>query len=108
MRSATTGFNGRFHGGSIAIGHAAPNYGIVASGTFDGTNVPFGGSQFPFVQNSLTFTFTGAAGWRESQISNVKLLFRTDGTGIIQAIPSPGSLALIGLGGLAAARRRRA
>lgn len=105
---ATTGFNGRFQGGSIALGNSAPNYGIVAAGTFDGTNVAFGGSQFPFVQNSMTFTFTGVAGFTESQIGNVKLLFGTDGTGIITAIPAPGSLALIGLGGLVAARRRRA
>ena len=105
---ATTGFNGRFNGGSIGLGNAAPNYGIVAAGTFDGTNVSFGGSQFPFVQNSMTFTFTGVSGFTEAQISNVKLLFGTDGTGIITAIPSPGSLALIGLGGLVAARRRRA
>ncbi len=102
---ATTGFNGRFQGGSIGLGNAAPNYGIVAAGTFDGTNVSFGGSQFPFVQNSLTFTFTGVSGFTEAQISNVKLLFGTDGTGII---PAPGSLALISLGGLVAARRRRA
>ncbi len=105
---ATTGFNGWFNGGSISLGNAAPNYGIVAAGTFDGTNVSFGGSQYPFVQNSMTFTFTGVAGISESQIGNVKLLFGTDGTGIIETIPTPGSLALVGLGGLIAGRRRRA
>lgn len=104
---ATTGFNGRFNGGSIALGNAAPNYGIVAAGTFDGTNVAFGGSQFPFVQNSMTFTFSGISGFTEAQISNVKLLFGTDGTGIITTIPTPGSLALVGLAGLVAGRRRR-
>ncbi|MBL8875904.1 MAG: PEP-CTERM sorting domain-containing protein [Phycisphaerae bacterium] len=104
---ATTGFNGRFNGGSIALGNSAPNYGIVAAGTFDGTNVAFGGSQFPFVQNSMTFTFTGVSGYTEAQINNVSLLFGTDGTGIVR-VPAPGSLALIGLGGLVAARRRRA
>lgn len=104
---ATTGFNGRFNGGSIALGNAAPNYGIVAAGTFDGTNVAFGGSQFPFVQNSMTFTFTGVLGFTEAQIGNVSLLFGTDGTGIVR-VPAPGSLALVGLAGLVAARRRRA
>ncbi|MBS0188778.1 MAG: PEP-CTERM sorting domain-containing protein [Planctomycetes bacterium] len=105
--AATTGFAGGFNGGSIALGNASPNYGIVAAGTFDGSNVSFGGAQFPFVQNSLTLTFTGVNGFNESQINSVKLLFGTDGTGVIQAIPSPGSLALVGLGGLVAARRRR-
>lgn len=106
---ATTGFNGRFNGGSISMGNASPNYGIVAAATFDGTNTPsFGGAQYPFVQNSLTFTFTGVSGVLESQISNVKLLFGTDGTGVINTIPSPASLALAGLGGLVGIRRRRA
>lgn len=106
---ATTGFNGWFNGGSISLGNAAPNYGIVAAGTFDGTNVAFGGSQFPFVQNSMTFTFSGVSGISESQITNVKLLFGTDGSGIIQAnVPAPGALAVTGLGGLLALRRRRA
>lgn len=105
---ATTGFNGWFNGGSISLGNAAPNYGIVAAGTFDGSNVSFGGSQYPFVQNSMTFTFTGVAGFTEAQITNVKLLFGTDGTGVIEAVPTPGSLALIGLGGIACIRRRRA
>lgn len=107
---ATTGFNGWFNGGSISLGNAAPNYGIVAAGTFDGTNVSFGGSQYPFVQNSVTFTFSGVSGFTEAQITNVKLLFGTDGTGVIESVkvPTPGSLALIGLGGLVAMRRRRA
>jgi len=104
---ATSGFNGRFNGGSIALGNSAPNYGIVSAGTFNGTNVSFGGSQFPFVQDSMTFTFTGIAGFTEAQISNVKLLFGTDGTGVIQTVPTPGALALAGFGGLFAVRRRR-
>ena len=103
---STSGFNGRFNGGAITLGNASPNYGIVAAGTFDGSNVSFSGSQFPFVQKSMTFTFTGVAGFTESQISNVKLLFGTDGTGVIQTVPSPGSLALVGLGGIACIRRR--
>lgn len=106
--ASTSGFNGRFNGGSITRGNSGPNYGIVSAGTFDGTNVVFGGSQFPFIQTSLTLTFTGVNGVSESQISNVNLLFGTDGTGVVVArVPTPGSLALLGLGGLMATRRRR-
>jgi hypothetical protein len=86
---ATTGFSGRFHGGSITLGNASPNYGIVAANTFNGTNVVFGGSQFPFIQDSLTFTFTGVSGINESQFADVKLLFGTNGTGIVPADPPP-------------------
>jgi len=105
---STSGFNGRFNGGSIALGNSAPNYGIVSAGTFNGTNVSFSGSQFPFVQDSMTFTFSGIAGFTEAQISNVKLLFGTDGTGVIQTVPTPGALALAGLAGVVSVRRRRA
>ena len=108
--AATTGFNGAFNGGSISLGNASPNYGIVAAGTFDGSNVSFGGSQFPFIQNSLTLTFSGASGLSESAIANVKFLFGTDGTGVVggNLIPAPGALALLGLGGITLRRRRRA
>ncbi len=117
---ATTGFGSRFAAGNITLGNGGPNYGIVAAGTFDGTNVAFSGSQFPFVQDSLTFTFTGASGLNESQISDVKLLFGTDGTGVvgattgpsITAVPEPSSVMLglsaaAGLSGFASWRRRR-
>lgn len=106
---ATTGFNNRFNGGSITLGNASPDYGIVAANTFNGTNVAFGGSQFPFAQDSLTFTFSGASGVSESQIANVDLLFGTDGTGIVTTVPvpEPSSAAMWGVAGFLAARRRR-
>lgn len=107
--AATTGFDGAFHGGSISKGNSSPNYGIVADGTFDGTNVSFGGSQFPFVQSSLLLTFSGANGLLPSQIGNVKLLFGTDGTGVVSAqstIPGPATAAL-GAIALGLLRRRR-
>ncbi len=99
---STSGFNGRFNGGSISLGNAGPNYGIVAANTFDGSNVSFGGSQFPFIQDSLTFTFSGISGISESQISNVQLLFGTDGTGIVNAsVPEPGAIFLLLIGATA-------
>lgn len=108
---ATTGFNGRFNGGSITLGNAGPNYGIVAANTFDGTNVSFGGSQFPFIQDSMIFTFSGISGVSEAQIENVQILFGTDGTGIITMtkVPEPGMmLVAIGLvAGLCCCRSRR-
>ena len=106
--ASTSGFGGAFNGGSISLGNSGPNYGIVAAGTFDGTNVSFGGSQFPFIQNSLTFTFTGIGGFSESQIANVKLCFGTDGTGVVTTVPGPAGIALLGLAGLTGRRRRAA
>lgn len=106
--AASTGFAGAFNGGSIGLGNSSPNYGVVAPGTFTGSNsVAFGGAQFPFVQGALVLTFTGVAGLSEAQISNVRLLFGTDGSGSITLIPSQGSIALLGLAGLVAGRRRR-
>jgi len=107
--AATTGFNGAFHGGSITLGNSSPNYGIVAANTFDGTNVPFGGSQFPFIQKALTLSFTGASGLTDSQFANVRLLFGTDGTGVVgtQTIPAPGAMALVLVAAGIGSRRRR-
>lgn len=107
--AATTGFNGAFNGGSISLGNSSPNYGIVSAGTFNGSNVPFGGSQFPFIQNSLTLSFSGATGITNSQFGNVRFLFGTDGTGVItgQQVPAPGALALLATAAALGARRRR-
>ncbi|HLO41730.1 MAG TPA: XDD4 family exosortase-dependent surface protein [Phycisphaerales bacterium] len=107
--AASTGFAGRFNGGSISLGNASPNYGVVAAGTFDGTNVAFGGSQFPFIQGSVTLTFSGATGMDLAKLANVQILFGTDGTGNITTtkVPAPGSLALLAMAGAVAGRRRR-
>src|SRR5581483_5196009 len=114
---ATSGLNGRFNGGSITLGNSSANYGIVAANTFDGSGVAFSGSQFPFVQSSLTFTFSGLAGVSESQVTNVHLLFGTDGTGVVSthvnaAVSEPSAVLLAmsaaaGLAGFAAWRRGR-
>lgn len=106
--AATTGFGGRFNGGSISLGNSSPNYGVVAAGTFTGSPVSFGGSQFPFIQNSITLTFTGVAGVSESMIKDVDILFGTDGTGIVKTqVPGPGAMAMLLPGGAMLVRRKR-
>jgi len=113
---ATTGFNGEFNGGSIGIGNASPDYGIVAPGTFP--TATFGGSKFPFIQNALEFQFTtGGTSFTEADITGVNFLVGTSGADhflgdccVQRETPEPDSLALAGLAGLllAFAGRRRA
>ena len=118
---ATTSFNGAFSAGTITLGTGGVDYGIVSNdppnGTFpappgSGTSGSFNASAFPLIQDTLTFTLTGISGVSQSQITNVKFLFGTDGTGIITAtaVPEPGSFALASIGlaaaGLVGLRRR--
>jgi hypothetical protein len=116
---ATTRFGGAFSAGTITLGTGGVDYGIVSNGTFpappgSGTSGTFNASAFPLIQDTLTFTLTGISGVSQSQITNVKFLFGTDGTGIITgvptAVPEPGSFTLAGIGlaaaGLVGLRRR--
>ena len=116
---ATTGFNGAFSAGTITLGTSGVDYGIVSNnppnGTFpappgSGTSGSFNASAFPLIQDTLTFTLTGISGVSQSQITDVKFLFGSDGTGIITAVPEPGSFTLAGIGlaaaGLVGLRRR--
>lgn len=114
---ATSGFNGEFNGGSITLGNASPDYGIVAANTFPAAS--FGGSKFPFIQDSQQFVFTVNSGtFTEADITGVQFLFGTQGTSTIpgectgicgpqQQAPEPASLALLGIAGLALAATSR-
>jgi hypothetical protein len=112
---AATGFSGAFSVGTIVLGTGGVDYGIVSNGTFpalpgSGTSGSFNGSAFPLIQDTLKFTLTGISGVSESQITDVKFLFGTNGTGIITAVPEPGSFAVASIGiaaaGLVGLRRR--
>ena len=118
---ATTGFAGNFNGGSIGLGNASPDYGIVGALTFPGT---IGGSQFPLIQNALVFDFTVTSGaFAESDITGVTFLFGTQGDDTAPGtcvgncgggpggqLPEPNALWLLGMGlvALAFTRRRKA
>ena len=110
---ATTGANGNFNGNGIELGGSDPDYGIAAAGSFPGG---FGGSpnQYPYIQDSLTFTFSGATGLDLSKLTNVQFFFGTNGdyfAGKPDAVPEPSTLAIAGLGALGligyGLRRRR-
>lgn len=106
---ATTGFNSEFNSGGITLGGGGPNYGIVAEDTLPGD---FNAGNFPFVQDSMKFKMKVTTGiLNEDDISNVRFLFGTDGTGVVAAstggkVPEPASFALLGIA-LAAARLAR-
>jgi hypothetical protein len=121
---ATTGVN-LFNGGSISRGNASPDYGIISAATFGTVPYAFGGSKFPFIKDSLTFTFDGASGLSEANIASVKLIFGTAAPGLINTtkeevidtddtpVPEPGSILIFAtlaavVGGSARFRRRDA
>lgn len=93
---STTGFNNEFKGGSIYAGNSSADFGIVGAKTFPGD---ISGAKFPFVQNSVSFRMNVAGALNESDLSNVRFLFGTDGTGVVggSKVPEPATLVLLGL-----------
>ncbi|MDD5297374.1 MAG: PEP-CTERM sorting domain-containing protein [Rhodocyclaceae bacterium] len=118
---ATTGFNGEFGGDSFEEGNSSPNYGIVGGKTLPGK---INGSQYPFVEDSLTFKMKVTGTLKESDISDVRFLWGTSGSGWLQGsavpvgdgnpgdgghVPEPAGFALLGIAaGAARLARRRA
>jgi hypothetical protein len=111
---ATTGFKSQFKGGTIGLGNSSPDYGVVSASTFTGGG--FGGSKFPLVRDSLTFTLTGDLSG-VTGVKNVEFLFGTDGTGRFSgstittaSAPEPSSVVTVGMAaaiGLGYAWRKR-
>lgn len=68
-----------------------------------------GGASVPLIQNSVVFTLSGLPlGFDPSgRISNISFQYGTDLSEPNIQVPAPGAAALLGLGGLAAIRRRR-
>ncbi len=110
---STTGGNGIFGAGAITLGNGGPNYGLVAAGTFtDGGSAHNKPNSLPFVQTSVTFTFTFTGTLTEAQIVGAKFLVGTGGDYFAATerdpvnaplIPEPASLAIWSLGVVAAA-----
>jgi hypothetical protein len=114
---ATTGYSGLFNGGSISLGNASPDYGIIAGTGLNGTGPidSISGSKFPFVLNSITFqwTFDKNSTFSVADISGAWFGFGTDGGSLIAGtpteinnvspIPEPASIIVWGLFGMVGA-----
>ena len=74
------------------------NYGITSAGDNSGTgNAPVTGG-FPLIQNSVTFTLSGATGFDPTSITNVSFQYGTALTEPNIRVPEPTSLLLLGVG----------
>ncbi|MDX2117166.1 MAG: MYXO-CTERM sorting domain-containing protein [Planctomycetota bacterium] len=91
-------------------GPASPDglqYGITSAG--DNAATGNAGVSTPLIKNSVKFTFGNASGFDLGRIGNVWFQYGTDLSepGYEGNIPTPGSLALLGLAGVVVGRRRR-
>ncbi|MFB3894246.1 MAG: PEP-CTERM sorting domain-containing protein [Phycisphaerae bacterium] len=77
---------------------------VGSAATIDGQQLPFGLSLGDPVSVSVSSQITQPV----TQSGGIVTGFETAGTGEIQGVPEPGTIALLALGALAALRRRRA
>ncbi len=104
--SLGTGPNALGTSGAVLSNSAASNPFIVTTGGILGGIDPTGGeNSFAFTLTNL-FSVTGGA-VPVLQGGNIGSAFTAEGSFSGRIIPTPGALALLGLGGLAIARRRR-
>lgn len=113
---ASTGFSNAFSAAHITRGSGGEDYSLAAVGTFPappgtGDDATFNKSAFPLIQDSLTFTFNIGGSLALSQLENVRFLFGTSGTDVVQAVPEPATVAMWSafgcIGALIAWRKRR-
>ncbi len=85
------------------------NYGITSAGDDTSTGNAAVTGQQPLIKNEVIFTLNCPQGFSESMIESVYFQYGTalyEG-GFDVSVPAPGALALVGLAGIAAGRRRR-
>ena len=84
--AAATGYNGTFPNPT----GAGADYGIISTGTYpQGGNGPGNPNKFPLAENSLVLTFSSNASLDGLTLSDVGLLFGTNGSGTIFTVPEP-------------------
>ncbi len=94
------------------------SFNLLTGADPEGRPIVYGGLVQPFGVSGATLGSNGAFNWNLAGVANGLYTFgysvtdelglSTQGTFTVNVIPTPGSLALLGMGGLIAGRRRRA
>lgn len=94
------------------------SFNLLTGADPEGRPIVYGGLVQPFGVSGATLASNGAFNWNLAGVANGLYTFgysvtdelglSTQGTFTVNVIPTPGSLALLGMGGLIAGRRRRA
>ena len=108
-----------FNGGTFNTDvDAAASFNLLTGADPEGRPIAYGALVQPIGISSATLSASGAFNWNLAGVANGLYTFAysvtdelglsTQGTFTVNVIPTPGSLALLGMGGLIAGRRRRA